>query len=152
MKLPIKVIGVLLMSFNAVALPKASDFKEVKVDEQEVSASEEETEKPKLNGHLNDSEEILSGTVRVIRKIGMIEVFFKDLKESYYIPSGGQHSAIFKALDESRKKGTPVSFKANTKSRRVLSLETAPAKSPTTSGTDENSAANSPTSSADGSK
>jgi hypothetical protein len=134
MKLFIGIFGVLLISFKVGALPKASDFKEVGADEQEISSGEnnkslqkeEEAEKPKLE----ENEEILSGTVRVIRKIEMTEVFFKDIKDSYYIPSGSKYSSIYKALNESMKKGTQVSFKANTKSRRVISLESAPVKSP----------------------
>lgn len=107
-------------------LPKASDFKEVGEAEEVSTPSEVAPEAAKLAA----SEQIFSGTVRVIRKIDMTEVFFKDLKDSYYIPSGSQYSSIYKALDESMKKGTAVGFKANTKSRRILSLESAPVKSP----------------------
>ncbi|HEY8270642.1 MAG TPA: hypothetical protein VIG33_07110 [Pseudobdellovibrionaceae bacterium] len=119
--------GVLLISFKAGALPQASDFKEVGEEIQEVQeVSKDEERRPQLG----ENEKILSGTVRIIRKLEMTEVFFKDLNDSYYIPSGRGYSAIYKALEESSKKGTPVSFKANTKNRRVLSLESAPLKSP----------------------
>jgi hypothetical protein len=74
---------------------------------------------------LKENEQIKSGTVRVLRKLGMTEAFFKDLPDSYLIPSGPSYSGIYKALSESEKSGTPVSFKVNTKSRRILSLEEA---------------------------
>lgn len=106
----------------------ASDFKEVesaddvaatvKIEKSAEGDSAADTESKK-----NPDEVSLSGTVNVIRKISVTEVFFKDLKDSYVIPSGSQHSQIYKALEESRKKGTPVSFRANSKSRRIVSIE-----------------------------
>lgn len=119
---------ILLLDVRAEALPDASDFKEVGEETQEAAA--EEVEKTKLG----ENEKILSGTVRVIRKIELTEVFFKDLNDSYFIPSGRAYSSIYKALEESMKKGTSVSFKANTKSRRVLSLESAPEPVPAKAG------------------
>lgn len=71
----------------------------------------------------NEFEESLSGTVKVMRKNGMTEVFFSDLKESYFIPSGSKNYGIFKALTESQKRGSKVSFKVNKKSRQVLDIE-----------------------------
>ncbi len=124
MKLLMGMLGVLLICDSVRALPNATDFKEVGEGNQEAIL---DTERPKAS----DNEELLSGTVRVIRKIEMTEVFFKDLKDSYYIPSGNKYSSIYKALDESMKKGTQVSFKANAKSRRILSLESTPAKKTT---------------------
>ncbi|MGZ3743207.1 MAG: hypothetical protein ACXWRE_01995 [Pseudobdellovibrionaceae bacterium] len=123
-------LAVVLIGFKAGALPKASDFKEVGEDSPEIKEVEEKSSNPPV---LSSEEAILSGTVRVIRKIDMTEAFFKDLKDSYFIPSGSKYSSIYKALDESMKKGTAVSFKANTKSRRILSVEMAPLKSPETS-------------------
>jgi len=124
------MILILLCSLNVLAKPKASDFKEViSGDESEVTegAPAKEDEEPKVV--LKDNEQILSGSVRVLRKIDKTEVFFKDLKDSYYISSGNNYSSLFKAFDQSQKDGKPVSFKVNTKSRQVLSLESAPAKS-----------------------
>jgi hypothetical protein len=86
-----------------------------------VHAGDDEAAKPAFK----ENEQIKSGTVRVLRKLGMTEAFFKDLPDSYLIPSGPNYSGIYKALSESEKSGTPVSFKVNTKSRRILSLEEA---------------------------
>lgn len=113
------------------ALPAASDFKEIGEEtSEEVSGEVSEEAAVKLEAN----EEVLSGTVRVLRKIGMTEVFFKDLKESYYIPSGRNYSSIFKACEDSAKKNSRISFKVNSKSRRILSLEQAPAGKETSSG------------------
>jgi hypothetical protein len=124
------IILILISSLNVLAKPKASDFKEVlSSDEAEVTegAAASVEEEPKVV--LKDNEQILSGSVRVLRKIDKTEVFFKDLKDSYFISSGTNYSSLFKAFDQSQKDGKPVSFKVNTKSRQVLSLESAPAKS-----------------------
>jgi hypothetical protein len=125
------MILILLCSVNVLAKPKASDFKEV-ISQDETDVSQEAAasveEEPKVV--LKDNEQILSGSVRVLRKIDKTEVFFKDLKDSYYISSGTNYSSLFKAFDQSQKDGKAVSFKVNTKSRQVLSLESAPVKSP----------------------
>lgn len=134
------LLGVLLISFNLWALPKASDFKNVDEDETATSSdksTEKSTDKTTTaedeKSKLGENEEVVSGTVRVIRRIQMTEVFFKDLKDSYFIPSGSNYSSIYKACQESEKKGAPVGMKVNTKSRRILSLEqVAPTKSPAT--------------------
>lgn len=128
--------SVLLISFNLFALPKASDFKDVGSDEDAVTeesdsnSSDSATAKPKMA----ENEELVSGTVRVIRKLSMTEVFFKELKDSYFIPSGAGYSAIYKACQESEKKGIQVGLKVNTKSRRILSVESSAVKSPATTG------------------
>lgn len=122
----------------AAGLPKASDFKDIgsgdsatdkttsktsdkadKVDTDKKDGVDGDESKP----NLKDNEEVLSGTVHIMRKAGQTEVFFKDLKESYYIPSGNNHNAIFKACETSQNKGTKMSFKANTKTRQILSLQ-----------------------------
>ena len=102
-----------------------TDFKPVEGEDvaESVAVSESESEKPKLK----DTEEVLTGTVTVMRKITLTEAFFKDLKESYYIPAGSKNYPIFKAFTESSKKGTAVTFKVNKKSRQVISMEDAPA-------------------------
>lgn len=94
-----------------------TDFQEV--GEEEDSVEEEAEKKPVLG----ENEELLSGRVSVIRKLGSTEVFFKDLKDSYYIPSGAKNYSIYKAFEASSKKGNKVHFKANKKSRQVISLE-----------------------------
>ncbi|MBC7371154.1 MAG: hypothetical protein H7326_06295 [Bdellovibrionaceae bacterium] len=124
-------IGFLLILTTAAAgKKKISDFKEVGGEDdaptshskEAVAADSAEAEKPKLK----DTEEILTGTVTVMRKITLTEAFFKELKDSYYIPSGSKNYPIFKAFTESSKKGTKVTFKANKKSRQVISMEDAP--------------------------
>lgn len=85
---------------------------------------------PEAKATPNEFEESLSGTVKLIRKIGMTEVFFTDLKESYFIPSGSKNYSIFKAFSESQKKGTKVSFKVNKKSRQVVDIEAPRAATP----------------------
>lgn len=130
-------VFVLLFSLSVSAKDKSGGFTEVhSSDESDVeSSSDAETSssesEPKVV--LKEDEEILSGTVRIIRKIDNTEVFFKDIKDSYIIPSGSGYSTIFKAMEQSQKKGSAVSFKANTKSRRVLSMESSKAKSATAS-------------------
>lgn len=117
------------------ALPAASDFKEIGEEtSEEVSGEVSGEVSEEAAVMLEANEEVLSGTVRVLRKIGMTEVFFKDLKESYYIPSGRNYSSIFKACEDSAKKNSRISFKVNSKSRRILSLEQAPAGKETSSG------------------
>jgi hypothetical protein len=130
--------AVLFLSFNTWAAEgkkKISDFKDVggedievtekptkgstQDDATEAAAATVKDEKPALK----ENEEMLSGTVNVIRKLGMTEVFFKDLKDSYFIPSGSKNYSIYKAFEESNKKGNKVSFKANKKSRQVISIE-----------------------------
>lgn len=126
------LLGVLFLSFNLFALPKASDFKDVGAEEEgtvesgEAPSKETDAAKPRLG----ENEEMVSGTVRIIRKLDMTEVFFKDLKDSYFIPSGANYGSIFKACQESEKKGSPVGLKVNNKSRRILSVESSAAKSP----------------------
>ncbi|WP_413287523.1 hypothetical protein [Bdellovibrio sp. HCB337] len=141
-----KFLGVLvlILSLSAFAKDKNAGFKEVHSSDEsstETSSDSEaastKEEEPKVV--LKENEEILSGTVRIIRKIDETEVFFKDIKDSYFIPSSPSHNAIFKALSESQKKGTSVSFKANTKTRRIVSMEsgktkTAPATTASDSG------------------
>lgn len=105
---------------------KAGDFVEIGTDEAATpknagAGADGKSAKPALK----ENEQIKSGTVRVLRKLGMTEAFFKDLPDSYLIPSGPNYSGIYKALSESEKSGTPVSFKVNIKSRRILSLEEA---------------------------
>lgn len=121
------IVGVLTLGLQAGALPKASDFKEIGADEEAEVTTPDAAESTDLAAKppLAANEELVSGTVRVIRKMGMTEVFFKDLKDSYFIPSGANYSTIYKACQESEKKGQPVSFKVNSKSRRILSLEAA---------------------------
>lgn len=99
-------------------LPKAADF-------VELSGSEKDTEKDSVKETGKENEATLTGTVRVMRKIEHTEVFFKDLPDSYVIPSGNKYSSIYNAMTESQKNGTAVTFRANTKSRRVLSMEAA---------------------------
>jgi hypothetical protein len=96
------------------ALPKAGDFVELGDDSS-----------PPLvqPAPVNENEKTFSGTVRVLRKIDHTEVFFKDLPDSYVIPSGNSYSSIYKAFMNSQKTGASVTFKANIKSRRVLSIE-----------------------------
>lgn len=116
------------------ALPAASDFKEVGAEETATESEGDSAGLERMDTQVSDAaalklennEQIISGTVRVLRKIDMTEVFFKDHKDSYYIPSGRNYSSIFKACQESAKKNTPISFKVNTKSRRILSMEQAP--------------------------
>lgn len=140
-KFGILTCSVLFVGLNAFALPKASDFKDVGSDEDSVSeestekSSGTETAKPKTA----ENEEMVSGTVRVIRKLDMTEVFFKDLKDSYFIPSGAGYSSIYKACQESEKKGSPVGLKVNTKSRRILSVESSAVKSPAAGGAESKS-------------
>jgi len=125
-------ILVLVLSLHAAAdTKKVSDFKEVggeDSDAGEVSKAEAQSEKENKVGRpsLKENEEVMSGTVNVIRKIDMTEVFFKDLKESYFIPSGSKNYSIYKAMEQSQKKGTKISFKVNTKSRRIVDLSEAP--------------------------
>lgn len=123
------LLGVLFLSLMTLALPKASDFQEVGVGDGEAAEATVVSDQEE-NNTLGVDEALVSGTVRVMRKIAMTEVFFKDLKDSYFIPSGGGYSAIFKACQESEKKGTPVGLKVNTKSRRILSVEESAAKKP----------------------
>lgn len=132
---------VLVLSLNVFAKDKDAGFSEVLSSDETPTESVKDSETAKKDEEpkviLKENEEVLSGTVRVIRRINDTEVFFKDLKDSYIIQSGSNYSSIFKALDNSQKKGTAVSFKANTKSRRILSLESASTKSaPATSSSD----------------
>jgi hypothetical protein len=131
------LLGVLFVGYSAFALQKASDFKEVGVEDEAVSESSgkmNSTEAAKAQ--LGENEQLVSGTVRVIRKLEMTEVFFKDLKDSYFIPSGNQYNSIFKACQESEKKGSPVGLKVNTKSRRILAIESSAVKNPAGGGTE----------------
>lgn len=123
-----KFLGILVIAFSlsVFAKNKSSDFTEVTSSDAETMPDQP---KEDVKTALKDNEEILSGTVRVIRRIEMTEVFFKDLNGSYIIPSGPQYSSIYKALEESQKKGGAVSFKANTKTRRILTLEDSKPKS-----------------------
>jgi hypothetical protein len=130
------LLGVLFFSFNLFALPKASDFKDVG-SEDESATEDSNTKTTSSEGAkpaMAENEELVSGTVRVIRKLTMTEVFFKDLKDSYFIPSGMNYSSIYKACQESEKKGSPVGLKVNTKSRRILSVESSAVKSPAAGG------------------
>ena len=134
------LLGVLIIGFNAFAAQKGSDFKEVGTEDEVVSeggdkVSSAEAAKPQLG----ENEELVSGTVRVIRKLEMTEVFFKELKDSYFIPRGGQYSSIFKACQESEKKGSPIGLKVNTKSRRILAIESSAVKSPAAGGAESKS-------------
>lgn len=135
------LFGVLFVSFNIFALPKASDFKDIGSEDEAATedtngkTSGSEAAKPAMA----DNEELVSGTVRVIRKLTMTEVFFKDLKDSYFIPSGANYSSIYKACQESEKKGSPVGLKVNTKSRRILSVESSAIKSPAMGGAESKS-------------
>jgi len=134
--------------FVAEAKKQASDFKEVFSEDERVaetplpggtapqtssgaaSAFSAEEGPPVLK----KNEEILSGRVRVMRKIDRTEVFFLDLKDSYFLPGGSASSSLYKAFAESQKNGQAVTFKVNTKSRQVLSLEESKSKTqPSTS-------------------
>jgi hypothetical protein len=128
-------------SSGKARLPKAGDFVELGDAEQSgdtdkgaEGAATKDSKEAKAALKAKDSEQVLTGTVRVLRKITSTEAFFTDLPDSYMIPSGNGYYSIYKAFTESQKKGTPVSFRVNTKSRRVLSLEDAPEK-PAVSGT-----------------
>lgn len=117
-------------SSSSSSLPKAGDFVEVdSADSAEDSAANEETA---AAPEMNPDEAVLTGTVRVMRKLNHTEVFFKDLKDSYIIPSGNSYYSLYKAFNDSEKTGSAVSFKANTKARRVLSLADGPASPATT--------------------
>jgi hypothetical protein len=127
-------VFILLLSLSTFAAgkKKITDFQPVGDDDSENSETADAKKiaesikevKPKLN----DNEETLTGTVSVMRRNNnMTEAFFKDLKESYFVPSGSKNYEVFKALQDSSKKGTKVTFKANKKSRQVISLEDAPA-------------------------
>jgi len=102
---------------------KGSGFVEIGDEAEDAAESAEIAEKKEEKPALKDTEEILSGTVKIMRKNGLTEAFFKDLKESYFIPSGAMNHTIFKAFEASSKTGKKVTFKANKKSRQVLSLE-----------------------------
>lgn len=130
------LLGVLFFSFNLFALPKASDFKDVSSEDESVTedSNGKTTSSEGAKPAMAENEELVSGTVRVIRKLTMTEVFFKDLKDSYFIPSGMNYSSIYKACQESEKKGSPVGLKVNTKSRRILSVESSAVKSPAAGG------------------
>ncbi len=135
------LLGALLIGFNALATQKGSDFKEVGLEDEVVSeksdkSSSTEVAKPP---QLGENEELVSGTVRVVRKLEMTEVFFKDLKDSYFIPSGGQYSSIFKACQDSEKKGVMIGLRVNTKSRRILAVESSAIKSPAAGGAESKS-------------
>lgn len=122
-------MGFLGWSYDLQALEKASDFQEVgSADEGEEGPSAKKETKPAAA----ENEKLLSGTVRVMRKIGVTEVFFKDLSDSYVIPSGRHYSSLYKAFNESQKKGHKVSFRANTKTRHILTFEETPAESSNT--------------------
>lgn len=135
------LFGVLFVSFNLFALPKASDFKDVGGEEESAAedAGHKSTSSEAAKPAVAENEELVSGTVRVIRKLTMTEVFFKDLKDSYFIPSGANYSSIYKACQESEKKGSPVGLKVNNKSRRILSVESSAIKSPAAGGADSKS-------------
>jgi hypothetical protein len=115
-------------SSGATSAKKPSDFKSVGDDDDSADAAKDaaasvKDEKPVLS----DNEEIQTGTVSVIRKNGLNEVFFKDLKESYFIPSGSKNYGIYKAFMDAQKKTSKVTFRANKKSRQVISMEDASA-------------------------
>jgi len=126
------LLAVLSLSCHLYALPKASDFKDVGGDESSVAEETADATGDSAKPQLAEGESLVSGTVRVIRKLNMTEVFFKDLKDSYFIPSGGEYNSIYKACQESEKKGIAVGLKVNTKSRRILSVESSAVKGPAT--------------------
>lgn len=140
------------LPFVAEAKKQASDFKEVfSEDERGGETSLPEGTAPQSSSAvgtapassleeglpvLKKNEEILSGRVRVMRKIDRTEVFFLDLKDSYFLPGGSAYSSLYRAFAESQKNGQAVTFKVNTKSRQVLSLEENKSKTqPTTPAT-----------------
>jgi len=134
------LLGVLFVSLQLLALPKASDFKELGTeDEHEETAATATSAAESTKPATNENEELVSGTVRIIRKIEMTEVFFKDLKDSYFIPSGANYGSIYKACQESEKKGSRVGLKVNKKTRRILSVESSAIKNPATSGAETKS-------------
>jgi hypothetical protein len=126
----LSLVGLLLLTTHAWGGPpaqggsakKSGGFVEIGEGADD-GAADSSTEDTAAKPALKDNEQVLSGTVRVMRKNGLTEVFFKDLPESYFVPSGVGYSSLYKSLAESEKKGTAVSFKVNTKSRRILSLE-----------------------------
>ena len=65
----------------------------------------------------------LSGTPRMVRKIGKTEVFFKDLKESYFIPSGLAHNRVLSTVQKAIKNNSPIRFRAHGVSRDILTIE-----------------------------
>ncbi|RYZ78932.1 MAG: hypothetical protein EOP06_28145 [Proteobacteria bacterium] len=136
------VILLLFMSPAGKAQEKArstkpSDFKpvgddvdskvEVQSKKKPKDAADANTEEPvdEKKPELKPNEEMISGTVNVIRKITMTEVFFKDLKESYFIAPGSASYGVFRALEQSRKTGKPVAMKVNKKSRQIISIDEA---------------------------
>lgn len=127
------------------SLPKAGDFVELGGDSDsggEVKAGVTAGEDSAAASALAPNEKLLTGTVRIIRKIQYTEAFFKDINDSYIIPSGNAYPSIYTAFLESQKKGTAVSFKVNTKSKRVISIEDTP---PTTGVASEAVSGGSPT-------
>lgn len=118
--------------YKALAKELGSDFKEVLSEDDAPGGSEKDPAKNSQESvqasSLKENEALLSGHVRVMRKIDKTEVFFKDLKDSYIIPSGSSYGGLFKAFEQSQKKGTTVHFKANIKTRQILSLESAPSQ------------------------
>lgn len=72
---------------------------------------------------------VLKGKPRLVRASPRTEVFFSDLRESYWILEDQQHNAFQRAFLEGIRKDKPVGFTADVKTRRVLSVngvETAP--------------------------
>lgn len=63
------------------------------------------------------------GKPRLVRGSPRTEVFFVDLRDSYWIAEDQQHNAFQKAFLEGIRKDKPVGFTADIKTRRVLAVD-----------------------------
>jgi hypothetical protein len=64
----------------------------------------------------------VSGVVRAVRGYPTTEVFFKDLKDSYFIDPTSEHDEIMKACLQSSRDGKAVSLRVDPTTRHVYSL------------------------------
>lgn len=107
---------------KAIEKMKSNGAKEISSEKEDPRDSYSTKQVSKKNDFSKSREEEvqLAGQPKIIRNMGKLEVFFKDLSDSYFIPSGNKQYEINKIFEQAIKKGTIVSFKAGKKSRQII--------------------------------
>jgi hypothetical protein len=70
-----------------------------------------------------DAETAVSGKPRFIRAQPRTEVFFSDLKDSYWIAEDRRHNRFLKAFSDAAKAGKAVSFSVDPDTHQIIKVQ-----------------------------